>query len=85
MNRKTIQKIINELVKDKPDVSYIRGILETLLESLPEEKINTQGVDVRIFKTTGSGFVDEATMLENEAKAKLKSIEGTINKSITME
>jgi len=37
MNRKTLQKVIEELKKDKPDLSYVRGILETIVDSLPED------------------------------------------------
>lgn len=41
MNRKTLQKVLDELVKDKPDLSYARGILETILESLPNDDLKT--------------------------------------------
>lgn len=38
MNRKTLQKVIEELKKDKPDLSYIRGMLETMVDNLPPER-----------------------------------------------
>ena len=89
MNRKIIQKIIAEL--DKPDarLDYVRGILETLLDSFLEEK-KPESVDIApLFNTTGTPFIptvmSEATKMEQEAKAKLKSVEGIINKSVTME
>lgn len=41
MNRKILQKVIDALNKPDADLSYIRGILETLIDSLPEEYINT--------------------------------------------
>ena len=37
MNKKTIQKVIDELKNEKPDLSYIRGILETLMDSEPHD------------------------------------------------
>lgn len=33
MNTQILNKLIEELKKDKPDHSYMRGILETLVES----------------------------------------------------
>ncbi len=32
MNKKTLQKVIDELNKDNPRLDYVRGILETLIE-----------------------------------------------------
>lgn len=32
MNSTLIKKCLDELAKDKPDLSYLRGILETLFE-----------------------------------------------------
>ena len=40
MNRKILQKIIDALTVGTPDkISYATGILDTLMESLPEDKI----------------------------------------------
>lgn len=33
MNKKTLQKVIDELNKDTPRLDYVRGILETLMET----------------------------------------------------
>lgn len=30
--KKTIKKVLEELAKDKPDLSYIRGMLEVLID-----------------------------------------------------
>ncbi len=30
--KKTIKKVLDELAKDKPDLSYIRGLLEVLID-----------------------------------------------------
>jgi hypothetical protein len=41
MNQKNIlSKCLAELISDKPDISYIRGMLETLIESIPEQATN---------------------------------------------
>ena len=32
MNKKALQKILDELNKDKPNISYIKGIVEVLVE-----------------------------------------------------
>jgi hypothetical protein len=33
--QRTIQKVLAELAKDKPDLSYIRGLLEGLVDEMP--------------------------------------------------
>lgn len=38
MNTQILNKCIEELKKDKPDLSYIRGILETLVDSVPKSQ-----------------------------------------------
>ncbi len=38
MNRKLLTKVLDELNKESPRLDYVRGIMETILESLPEEK-----------------------------------------------
>ncbi len=30
--KRTLQKVLDELKKDKPDISYVRGMLEVLVE-----------------------------------------------------
>lgn len=78
MNRKVLQKVIDNLNGEKPDMSYIKGLLEALIESLPEEKL----VDCvsHTFVTTPmplgkvTSTTDEATLLNNEAKIKLAKV-----------
>ncbi len=41
MNRKIVQKVIDELSKPTPDISYVRGILETVLETLPSDQTSS--------------------------------------------
>lgn len=65
MNRKTLQKCIDELSKDSPKLDYVRGILETLIESLPEEKVFTPQ------KSSLSPMpkqIDESAMIESLGK-----------------
>lgn len=78
MNRNLIKKILEELSKDSPKLDYVRGILETVLESLPEEK---QGVNPFTFTSSGNGYVPNHDMLPNsnqldlEAKSKLRNVD----------
>ena len=37
MNKKILQKVLNELRKEQPNLGYIEGVLETLMEQLPGE------------------------------------------------
>lgn len=91
MNRKIIQKLIDELTKETPRLDYIRGILETLLESLPEEKpkdVNIAPMFAPPVSTNVTGtpvLISEAEFMEQEARNKLKGIQATINKSLTIE
>ena len=78
MNRKVLQKVIDNLNGEKPDMSYIKGLLEALIESLPEEKLvdcisNTfVTIPMPLRKITSS--TDEATLMDNEAKIKLAKV-----------
>lgn len=48
MNRKTLQKCITELAKDKPRLDYVSGILETLMETLPEDTTAPKDIPVSV-------------------------------------
>ncbi len=93
MNRKILQKVLDELAKEKPDLSYIRGMLETLLEGLPNEKTpESKDIAPILYNTIGVPFtpsnvtvLSESQILENETKAKLESIKATVNKSVQIE
>ncbi len=39
MNYKILSKILDQLNEEVPDISYIRGMVETLLSMAPEETI----------------------------------------------
>lgn len=88
MNKKTLQKVLDELnKKDSVDVSYIRGIIETLIEGLPTEYEQTVKVSMPTFpinpiqKGTQSGTPlpqdDESKMIELEGRARMKNVDTT--------
>ena len=88
MNKNILKKCLDELQKENPRLDYVRGILETLIESLEVSATSSSTFTYNppiIYNPPITTSVDEATMLENEAKAKLKSVENIINKSVTME
>lgn len=78
MNRKTLQKVIDELAKAEPRLDYISGMLETLIETLPEEDKLAIAVNKALSVSVGtvnqSDVSDEAKALDYMAKAKLEGI-----------
>ncbi len=46
MNRKILQKVIDELATENPRLDYVRGVLETLLDSLPTGELTYTPLDV---------------------------------------
>lgn len=82
MNRKTLNKVIEELKKEKPNLDYIRGILETLVESLPEENLIYKTETATFSPIVASGIMplnesikDETASMEASAVAMLKNID----------
>lgn len=84
MTRKLIQKIIGELSKDNPKLDYVRGILETVLESLPEEKVQTPIIGnlshVPVINTPASVNAEVAA-LDAFAKGSLETIKALAQSS----
>jgi hypothetical protein len=81
MNRKIIQKLINELNNEKPRLDYVIGVLDMFLESLPEEPLDKQ-IDKALGSITPSLTVpgtieDEGSLLDKEARARLAGIKLT--------
>ena len=82
MNRKTLQKVIDELSKPTPRLDYVRGVLETIIETLPEnEKRIVLTRDEESFQILKHGFTansdkpkDEASILNATAAAKLAEV-----------
>lgn len=78
-----LQKCVEELKAEKPDLSYIRGILETLIETnLPKE--SSVATAFSSFPKTGTSNTptslnelkqqDEASLLDAKAKAMIANI-----------
>jgi hypothetical protein len=83
MHRKTLQKVIDELNKPEPRLDYVKGILETIIESLPGEALPIIGPQyststipppTTLLVNKGSFSDDEGALLEAETKAKLARI-----------
>jgi len=65
MNTKILQKILEELQKEKPSIDYMKGMVETLIEmsggeSLPIINTNTQNATKTLIVRTES-ISDEET------------------------
>ncbi|SRR5260221_12527078 len=87
--KKTLQKILDELNKEIPRLDYIRGILEVLIENEedPQLKYNTLPISTTNFPIGGlpnnipmitsssnEKILDEAEMMDKEAREKLAKI-----------
>jgi SOS response regulatory protein OraA/RecX len=90
MNRKTLQKVIDELNKPQPKLDYIRGVLETVIETLPEEKyINDKSfygksvADETRPLNQAENKKDETEILEGIAKARIANVKNLANQSIS--
>lgn len=90
MNRKILQKVIDELKNEQPKLDYIRGILETLIESLPEDHSKVDAtlrgltlsgsasptVVYTPISTTGSNdIIDPVLALETGLSSRIKSLD----------
>jgi hypothetical protein len=79
MSKKVLQKVIDNLKSPNPDLSYVRGLLEALIESMPEERplipMPIPTIGSLIAKNIPA---DEGERMEMEAKAKLANIKGLI-------
>lgn len=82
MNRKILNKIILELDKPEPNISYIRGILETVMDNLPEDpirvplneyKISSPNTELNETNKLNSN-ISEASILEAKARAALDTV-----------
>lgn len=76
MNRNLINKIITELKAEKPDLSYVRGILETVLEGLSVDKVLTVGTPTII--PSVSPAKDDVTVMEKAAAVKIAGLQKAV-------
>lgn len=73
MNQKILQKVLDNLNTDKPDLSYIRGMIETLL-ALGETKTDED----KFILANGDGTVRVTTHAKEIAVAEKEIDEGAI-------
>ncbi len=71
MNTAILQKCITELQKDAPDLSYLRGMLETLMEMQESKPSLPPRIPILPIDHTNNTPIDEAATLDAEAQAKL--------------
>lgn len=74
MNRKIIQKIIDELKKESPKIDYVLGILETVIETLPEEKSILIKKNFPMFTGENLKEMSEVDLIDAKAKAAIEEI-----------
>lgn len=77
-----LQKCLDELSGDKPDLSYIRGMIEVLLASQPQsthpktqDEINFDVLNAGTkLNYANSKAMDEASILDAKARAALETV-----------
>jgi len=74
MNKKALQKAIDALNLGTPDkICFALGILETLIESLPEEKVIWNPEKEQLV-VTNRPKMDEASILDARAKQAIAAV-----------
>lgn len=68
MNTKILQKCLDELKKDSPNVDYIRGMLETLVEMGDVAQVVVRPVIVEGTKTERPAFSEEGGVQKDPVK-----------------
>lgn len=78
MNKKTIQKFIDEVNKEPFRKDYVLGMLETLMENLPEDKtcipVHINPITTTTASHSSPTITDESEQLDLMAKAKLETV-----------
>lgn len=95
MNKKILQKVVDELGKETPDLSYIRGILETLMETFeipvvtptyfPPIPYPNPLIPPYFISDGSTGVVntdDPGAILDAEARAKIAKVKEMAEKSM---
>ncbi len=73
MNPNILKKCINELTKEKPNIDYVRGMLETLYEMQTPEVVKTVIPKINL-NATSQGTTDEASLMDAKAKAAIAEV-----------
>ena len=80
-----LSKVLDELQKPSPDLSYIRGMVEVLLASQPNDAptlvCKSTPVSREYIQPGQSVPPDEGSMLDAEARAKIAQIQALAAKS----
>jgi len=85
MNRRLLQKVIDAITEGK--LEYAMGILDTLMEGLPEDPGTIQGLKIKgepELMCVGNKIVpkveikDEGAYLDQVAKAKLEKVKSMV-------
>lgn len=91
MNQKILQKVLDNLNTEKPDLSYIRGMIETLLAlGEPKEADNYTIVPNTMtnhsVKASGpmseTGVMDEGAILDAQARAATAAVAELTGKTV---
>lgn len=72
--KKTIQKVLSELKAEKPDLSYIRGLLEGLVDEEVFVSAVSPSVNIPALRVAPTNTLDEGGVLDGVAKANLNNI-----------
>lgn len=83
-----LQKALDELGKESPDISYVKGMLETIIE-LQDKATNADQLNAQLriksaqaTTTQSNEHVDEGALLDARAKAAIESVRKLTDKSV---
>ena len=85
MNKAILKKCLEELSKESPSLPYVRGMLETMMEFLPQEPTITYTVPPAMVSQTPivpTGF-DEGSQMDRIAAAKTAEIKRLADASLS--
>lgn len=77
MNTSILKKCIAELQKETPDLSYLRGMLETLLEMQGSDSSTSTPTSANIFDGMGTYYTNAL----NPSMPSMQPLAGSIDKS----
>ena len=69
-----LQKCLDELGKEKADLSYIKGMLEVLLATQPQQSKQFITPAQQLTNVASNAPVDEASILDAKARAALETV-----------
>lgn len=81
--KRVLKKVLEELVKDTPNLSYIRGMIEVLVED-DEVVVNSTHLPIDIPKwvvNNSTPVLDESKILDSMAKANIAQVMENVAKA----